>query len=796
MKKIFKLSALFAMFSLIGLTGCTEELSTDQFDDDAVVLSAFAPNPVVRGAELRMMGSNLDKIVEVQIPGSEPITEIQVVATGRLSEIRIVIPKDGAEDASVTGPVVLVDNSGSTYTSKTDLSFTEGIVFDSFAPASAMPGDEITVKGDYLYNVQQIVLNNGVYVTGDQITAKSRRELKFIVPSAAVTGPVTIGDVDENNNPDGLIPNNIPSEEVLTIGSPTVKSAARGMLKAGAEIKIEGSYLDMIQKAAFRVGETDTQVDFALAEDHKSVKVVLPATVADGEVVLTSYAGEEFKAGAYTTVVPTEVAIKAESRYKAGLNAVVTGKDLDLVTGATLAGTALEYVLADNKITFAIPASAVDGTVVLTLANGKTVETSAIELVKPVVSAVSPLELYAGDEPVVVTGEDLDLVVSATLGGKAEEIEVAADGKSVKVATTVSSVSGKVALALANGIVIEPADEIKVNYHSLVIVNEMPAMQNIGQEVVLKGSNFSLVENIFIGDVKVTQYSLRTDEEVRFLMPWNKVGMYTLSFHLFNGDVEDVITQIEVGLELDIKTIWEGSAALNWSGMTDLSWGGYDWSTVKPGTVLTAYFTLAEADYWQVRFGNGSWGSLPSGLDAAPGEGNIPMTAGATYYALTLTAADIDMLVNQGGLVMTGANYTLTKLTLTSEIPQEVTLWEGEAIADDWTNQPTLLSDAGVELIAAGATVGQILYFYVEPLEDAWQLKIVEGHWGPEYAKFCSAGNDNGGEFTVYDLAANGGKIGLTLTQEILDAALKQQWWGGGFILNGDNIKCTKLTLL
>ena len=796
MKKIFKLSALFAMFSLIGLTGCTEELSTDQFDDDAVVLSAFAPNPVVRGAELRMMGSNLDKIVEVQIPGSEPITEIQVVATGRLSEIRIVIPKDGAEDASVTGPVVLVDNSGSTYTSKTDLSFTEGIVFDSFAPASAMPGDEITVKGDYLYNVQQIVLNNGVYVTGDQITAKSRRELKFIVPSAAVTGPVTIGDVDENNNPDGLIPNNIPSEEVLTIGSPTVKSAARGMLKAGAEINVEGSYLDMIQKAAFRVGEADTQVDFALAEDHKSVKVVLPATVADGEVVLTSYAGEEFKAGAYTTVIPTEVAIKAESRYKAGLNAVVTGKDLDLVTGATLAGTALEYVLADNKITFAIPASAVDGTVVLTLANGKTVETSAIELVKPVVSAVSPLELYAGDEPVVVTGEDLDLVVSATLGGKAEEIEVAADGKSVKVATTVSSVSGKVALALANGIVIEPADEIKVNYHSLVIVNEMPAMQNIGQEVVLKGSNFSLVENIFIGDVKVTQYSLRTDEEVRFLMPWNKVGMYTLSFHLFNGDVEDVITQIEVGLELDIKTIWEGSAALNWSGMTDLSWGGYDWSTVKPGTVLTAYFTLAEADYWQVRFGNGSWGSLPSGLDAAPGEGNIPMTAGATYYALTLTAADIDMLVNQGGLVMTGANYTLTKLTLTSEIPQEVTLWEGEAIADDWTNQPTLLSDAGVELIAAGATVGQILYFYVEPLEDAWQLKIVEGHWGPEYAKFCSAGNDNGGEFTVYDLAANGGKIGLTLTQEILDAALKQQWWGGGFILNGDNIKCTKLTLL
>lgn len=796
MKKIFKLAALFAISSLVGLTACTEELSTDQFSDDAVVLSAFAPNPVVRGAELRIMGSNLDRIVEVQIPGAEPITEIEVVSAGRVSEIRVVTPKAGAEDASVAGPLVIIDASGNTYKSKSDLSFTEGIVLESFSPATAMPGDEITVKGDYLYNVQQIVLNNGVYVTGDQITAKSRRELKFIVPSAAVTGPVTIGDVDENNNPDGLIPNNIPSEEVLTIGDPTVKAADRGMLKAGAEITVQGTYLDMIQKAAFRVGESDTQVDFALAEDNKSVKVILPATVAEGEVVLTSYAGKEFKAGAYTTVIPTEVAIAAETRYKAGLNAVVTGKDLDLVTGATLAGTALEFAYADDKITFAIPAAAVDGTVVLTLANGKTVETAAIELVKPVVSAVSPLELYAGDEPVVVTGEDLDLVVSATLGGRAAEIEVAADGKSVNVVTTVSSVSGKVTLALANGIVIEPADEIKVNYHSLVIVNEMPAMQHIGQEVVLKGSNFSLVENIFIGDEKVTQYSLRTDEEVRFLMPWMKVGMYDIQFNLFSGDVETLATQIEVGLELDIKTIWEGEVALNWSGMQDLAWGGYDWSTVKPGTVLTAYFTLAEADYWQVRFGNGSWGSLPTGIEIAGGEGNIPMTAGATYYAIKLTAADIDMLVNQGGLVMTGANYTLTKLTLTSEISQEVTLWEGEVISDGWSGQG-LLSDAGLELQEAGATAGQIVYFYIEPLVADWQLKIVEGHWGPTYLAVCaSAENTGDGEFTPYDLAANGGKVALTLTQEMLDTALTQQWWGNTFLIQGNNVKCTKITLL
>ena len=803
MKNIFRYSILLALCSLVGLVSCThEELSTDQFSDDAVVFGAFAPNPVVRGAELRIMGSNLDRIVEVQIPGSEPITDIEVVASGRVSEIRVVTPAAGAEDVSVTGPVVIVDKDGNVYQSKADIEFTEGIVLDSFSPASAMPGDVVTVKGDYLYNVQQIVLGGGVYVTGEQITEKSRRELKFIVPSNAITGPVTIGDVDENNNPDGLIPNNVPSKTELVIGDPTVKSADRGMLKAGAEITVQGTYLDMIAKAAFRVAGADgtfadTEVDFALAEDNKSVKVALPATVVEGEIVLTSFAGKEFSAGAYTTVVPTEIAIAAETRYKAGLNAVVTGKDLDLVTGADLAGTALDLGYGENgTIVFTIPAAAVDGVVTLALANGKTVATEAVELVKPVITSVSPLELYAGDENIVVNGEDLDLVTGATLGGRAAEFEYA-DG-AITVKTELTSVSGKVAFTLDNGVTVESADEVTVKYHSKVIVTEMPAMQHIGQEVVLKGSNFSLVENIFIGDVKVTQYSIRTDEEVRFLMPWNKAGMYSLSFHLFDGDVETVATQIEVGLELDIKTIWTGNEHLVWSGMQTLAWGGYDWSTVKPGTILTAYFTLDEAaDYWQVRFANGSWSSLPSGLEAAPGEGNIPMTPGTTYYSIKLTAADVDMLVNQGGLVMTGANYTLTEITLTTEISQEVTLWEGELVADDWANQPYALSDAGLELQNAGATAGQVVNFYLELIEPAWKLEIVEGHWGPTYCSFCSVGNDTeGGKFTEYDLDANGGKIKVTLTQAMLDAAFTQQWWGGTFVLNGDNVKVTKITLL
>ena len=351
--------------------------------------------------------------------------------------------------------------------------------------------------------------------------------------------------------------------------------------------------------------------------------------------------------------------------------------------------------------------------------------------------------------------------------------------------------------------IVESADAVTVLYHSLVVVTEMTAAQHIGEEVILKGSNFDLVENIFVGDEKVTRYTMRTAEEVHFIMPWLHVGSYSLNFHLFNGDVETVATPIEVQLERMITTIWEGNEHIAWSGMTALSWGGYDFSNLKAGIVLTAYFDLdADQEYWQIRFSNGSWASIPSGVEIASslgqGDGNIPLTAGTNCFSITLTAADIEMLQTQGGLVMTGTNYTLTKLTLTTEISQETTLWEGEAIADEWANQPYLLSDAGLELAAAGAKAGQTVYFYLEPLADDWKIQIIEGHWGATYISICNVGNSNleDGKFTEYDLAGNGGKVGLVLTDEILAAAYKQQGWGGTFVANGDKVKVTKITIL
>ncbi len=783
MKNIFKFSALIALCSLIGAVACTrEEVSTEQFSDSAVVFGAFAPNPVVRGAELRIMGSNLDKIVEVQIPGAEPITEIEVVSSGRVSEIRVVTPAAGAEDESVTGPVLIVDNAGNTYKSKADIEFTEGIVLDSFSPAAAMPGDVVTVKGDYLYNVQQIVLGGGVYVTGEQITAKSRRELKFIVPSNAITGPVTIGDVDENNNPDGLIPNNVPSKEELVIGDPTVEVAKECVLKAGNVVIVRGKHLDMIKSVSLG----GLNVDFEVKYRGFLLEAALPAEAVEGDIVLVSYAGKEFKAGSYTTVIPTNVEIAPESRYKAGLNAVVTGNDLDLVTGASLAGTALEYAYVDDKLTFAIPAAAVDGTVVLTLANGKTVETAAIELVKPVITSMTPLELYAGDENITVNGEDLDLVTGATLGGRDAEFEYT-DG-TVIVKTALTSVSGKVALSLANGVVVESADEVKVNYHSLVIVTEMPQAQHIGMEVVLKGSNYDLVENIFIGEEKVTKYLLRTPDEVRFIMPWNKVGMYNISFHLFSGDVETVATPIEVQLELQTIVLWEGDFTIgSCNGNQDLAYGAYDWSQAKPGDILQIIGEPVnpDADWWCL--------SLRVGIDWKNLNGVPGQYDNCTSVEVKLTKEIIDHLVDQGGLILTGQDYKFSKISLIREISQEKTIWEGLADPQNYAVNLELGGADNSDWRNADLQVGQTIKIYFNLVDPAsWSIQVFDAHWGGQ----ISFSPEIGTQFNQDNWDGSLGYVSFVVTEQIHSAFTSSQGWGSSIILQGAGLEFTQITLL
>ena len=91
MKKILKYSLLAALGLLMAATtGCKKsELDTDQFNGFS--LAAIAPNPVMRGGELRLVGGGLENATAVQFAGGVSVTDITVVKSGAQSEIRVLV---------------------------------------------------------------------------------------------------------------------------------------------------------------------------------------------------------------------------------------------------------------------------------------------------------------------------------------------------------------------------------------------------------------------------------------------------------------------------------------------------------------------------------------------------------------------------------------------------------------------------------------------------------------------------------------------------------------------------------
>lgn len=125
MNKIFKLTGALALGIAVMLpavlTSCgKEEYDTQQYKG-GVSLNVWGPRPVARGGELRFLGSGMNQITSITIPGSGDVTDIKVIDNG---EIRIIVPQDAEP-----GKVVL-HHAGGDITSLTELSFTEPIVLE------------------------------------------------------------------------------------------------------------------------------------------------------------------------------------------------------------------------------------------------------------------------------------------------------------------------------------------------------------------------------------------------------------------------------------------------------------------------------------------------------------------------------------------------------------------------------------------------------------------------------------------------------------------------------------------
>lgn len=369
MKKIYYVFVLFvAALSGLSLTACSEDnYDTNPYNKSGVNLLAFGPSPNTRAGEVRITGANLNSVDKVIFPGGTleragiviniagAVVERAAFNSSDNENIYVNIP-----DETVPGNIKLVAGND-TITSEGTLTFEEPITVTSISPLDNLTaGDEISIKGDYVYNIAEVIFTSGVAgapVAAEDFTYVSRKEIRLRVPLAAESGKLTLNDGANWE---------LEYEDAATVQTAIVTSITE-TADFGQQIQITGTNLHIVESVLFAGG---VSAEFTVSADHKTITATVPAECKSGALSLLLYSGEAISTPEFA--VPT-VTIESATPNKdliEGDVVTLTGTHFNRVTSVSLPGYGVldksKYSINGNTLTFTVPAEMTDGDVVLT----------------------------------------------------------------------------------------------------------------------------------------------------------------------------------------------------------------------------------------------------------------------------------------------------------------------------------------------------------------------------------------------------------------------------------------------
>ncbi|MFT3740948.1 MAG: hypothetical protein QM786_19535 [Breznakibacter sp.] len=742
MKRLNKTLALTIMCLLVAFSSVFVACDDDNAPDTNQMKGGVSLNAaqllVTRGGYMQFKGSGLNQIETIVFPENISVSDIEAVDN---YTIRCLVPED-----AVVGKVKLLYGDKTIETGT--IAFTEPITFESFTPASVIPGDELTIKGTYLNYIDHVM-----FATGEAVAVTpTRYEIKVIVPVDASTGKVYLA-MNVIEGTDTLV-NQLPSKEELVVAQPTGITLPATGVKAGSTISITGSLLRLVKFVRFQNADDVNVAQADPTEDIAALSVVVPVNAKTGAVTLVLLSGIEIAAGDITLVEPTAAIEDLKVSYGVDETVVISGTNLDLVaTAAFKGGEATAIALTEGKINLKVTAAAQSGDITLTLANGNTIAVTGLVTTKPV--ATLPSNATPLDE----------LSIVSTLGSRVKtvkfgnlEAEATATGDGFKVTVPLAAESGVVTLVMDNGETVA-AGSIVINAFTFCAISgfasETTTVGELMQCSVVNGASLTNVllndadtKYLLVGTVLYVSVGVNVgDNKVTLVSGTSKVD-YTVKV-VAAGEVETILYNTPVELA-------------NWSKNYELN---VDFSGAPADASVRIRYTKTNNEP-QFKVFNGHWGNVYDGTTDA----NAAVIAAADYIDLPVSLFPYS---DWGySIILQGDGMIVSSISWVKDYSAAVTIFDTKTAIGNWGN---ILIPASA---FASAKVGQVVTVVTSDVESDAQgsFKGSESGWpaiadGTEYF-------DITGDFT------------LTITSAILDK-LKS----GGLIVSGKNYSIVKVTL-
>ena len=660
--KSFLWLVLLLICSTFAFTSCDrDDLNTDQYGNEISVLS-YGPNPVLRGGVLTFKGANLDQITEIDLPGAEAITSINVVTSGKNSEINIEVPAEKCEPGIVT----LKTAKNGEIKTLTPITYIENLKFTGFYVGENKEnlvgnvGDVLTIEGDYLNNITSVIFANGATMDAESFKSQTRYQIQLVIPAEAGEGRFQISDGN----------NYMYSEGALSINAPEIdanNAIGKSLIKAGETEVLRGTSLDQIASIELN-GATVEAADFK-SQTASEITFIISSKVADGEITAVTKSGIRIPFGEITTVVPSQL-VATPSPIKNGKDITISGKDMDLITGIAFPNAKESKLnkVETTKVTSTVPEDAQEGDITLSLDNGKTV-TVAYTLVKPTVTACTPAAITAG-ERTIIKGTDLDLVKSVTFPGDVEQtVEKFAAQNANAIAVTVPAACAGTGfkLNLKNGTTINIDGQLSIKAATdPAIASVTPGEAIAGSTITITGKNFQNIQNLYIGSYKVNRYTSRTNTEIVCQVPANaEVGTYKIVMEDPDGnkiegpefkvvpaekDIAELVTNMDNGkITYPFDFSWSSG-----SGKFYLTKDVFEKVKVKVGSKLIVYKDPTVKGQVQINKNEDGWPTITTIADWNPSESKLE-------YVFDETAVEV---AHSCGFAIQGDLTGVTKIVI------------------------------------------------------------------------------------------------------------------------------------
>lgn len=659
MNKTYKFPALWMMclmlFSCLTFTACDngDDEDTNQYKG-GISLNVFGPSPVSRGGVLRFLGSGMDKVTAVAIPGCDDITDIEVVSD---TEIRVTVPQ-----TAQPGLVVLKTPKGD-ITTKTELTFTEPIALEAFAPAEVKPGSELTITGEYLNLIKEVIFADEVTVPADEFVSQSRQEIKVIVPDSAQTGKFILSDGAE-------IPNWIYSEGELEVTLPSVEAPLDLVdKKPGDVIRVSGENFDLVKKVQMPNGD---EVEFTMtaSSEGDELTFTLPDNVSDGEVTVLPASDVKVVVATVVVATPSNVVAVPAVNLRGGDMITLKGTNMDLVTDVTFPGVEEAVGLESQnstEIKVLMPAAAISGDLQLNTNSGKATAVS-IATAKPENISYSAATVPAG-EALTVKGVNMDVVSAVVFSGNVEVTVSDATATAISLTVPTTAETGALLLKMANGESVE-APSLIIEKPVCAYLPALPDKLVRGRIVELEIVNADKLTNVLLNEAAVQYINDAAKGVLMLNVPAELDGTYSLKLISSNGEIA-----YDVLVVANEETVWAGPLDISWGDGGRVLVPAVSFAKVTAGTVMKVYFDQKDQTWAQAQFNYGDWSGIAFSLfDTTMVPTDIyGWSFESRVMELTLTQEILDNIqAKQGdcedqtnvGIIIQGSDLTFTKITI------------------------------------------------------------------------------------------------------------------------------------